>query len=512
MGADGPEPTPRGLAFADGTSAIADFAWCPPTRYGKQNTFDDTWVWEGDRWRRIPRPAGIPWPHARWGASLAYDRTTGSVVLFGGLYQTTSPSAAESGPDVVNCWGSKNVQPATPSDGVIKYQSTPITSVTVPTGSDGAQQALTSLCFQDTWLFDGFSWKRATPAAKPSARFEQAMSGGRACAASLDPASSSCGPSSGLPTVFSGCEAIGMVGSHGRPDLAVSFDCSNYAGAQTIYTVTNGVTGEIRERKATMGDTWVWKNNNWVKGCPGPASGGTCRPIAGKSYNCSTPRAEIYGISLCAPSARRGATMTYNPATGGVLLFGGYTFDPVWGYRGHAADTWQWDAGTACLDTNDGPRSGPCWRLVMADWKAYHWTTPLPGGRGWGASTTAGVGGQWRVVLFGGHGYSRFDAADPTGPESRYAESLNDTWVWLDGAGNGCTDGTDRYDTTCWQPCTTCLGSTPAKRAAANLEYDSARGKMVLFGGVCETYCEPDYGGGDQHADTWTLLAPPPIT
>lgn len=495
---------PTRASFADGSTAVADFSWCPAARDGEQNAFDDTWVWESDRWRKVARPPGAPWPHARWGASMAYDRTAGAVVLFGGLYQTASASGLPDA-EAASCWGSKVVQLTNLSTGVIEYRDTPITSVTVPAGSGGTSVPLSSTCFRDTWLFDGSSWRRASPAVAPSARFEHAMSGGRACVQGPDASAGSCAPTSGLATLFSGCEAIGMVGSHGRPDRPTYFDCSRVAGRETTYTVT-APNGEERERKATIGDTWVWRDGSWTRVCP--ASGG-CRP-ARTSTGCTTPRAEVHGISLCAPSARRGATMSYNPATGSTLLFGGHAYDPVWDYRGHKADTWQWDAGSTCLDGNDGPRLGPCWRLVMADWKAYHWSAPLPGPRAWSASTAAGVGGQWRVMMFGGNGYARFDASNPTAEQSRYAEPLNDTWVWLDGAAGGCTDGSDLYDTTCWQPCATCVGSAPSRRAAANLAYHAGGGRVLLFGGTCDGYCGSD-GNADQYADTWTLQAPPPV-
>lgn len=494
-------------SFADGTSASADLPWCPSGIEHTQNTFDDTWVWEADRWRKVPRPPGAPWPHARWGASMAYDRTTGKVLLFGGLYQTTG--TAPSGAGVVGCWGPRRVMLKDPSDGVIRYRTTPIASVRAAATS----ARISSVCFEDTWLFDGSTWTRASTGGGPPARFEHSMAGGPACSPALDRTANACGPRSGLVTVFSGCRGIGMVGSHGRPDLPVYFDCSTYAGSEVTYTVRDSSTGEVKERAVTAGDTWVWSGDAWTRVCPGAAASGGCRSVREGSFDCSAPRVEIFSISLCAPSARRGATMAYNPATGGMLLFGGYTYDPVWEYRGHKGDTWEWDADASCPDTNDGPRSGPCWRLIMGDWKAYQWATPLPRARAWAASTAAGLGGRSSVVMFGGKGMSGVDPWTLTSARSpRYIAPLRDTWTWLDTVRGACTDGTDRYDTTCWQPCLTCVRYMPAARAAASIGYDRARGRVVLFGGVCDQYCDDAYGTAGVRDDTWTMLAPAPAT
>jgi hypothetical protein len=45
--------------------------------------FGDTWVWNGTNWTRL-RPATSP--SSRAGASVAYDATSGLLVLFGGEY------------------------------------------------------------------------------------------------------------------------------------------------------------------------------------------------------------------------------------------------------------------------------------------------------------------------------------------------------------------------------------------------------------------------------------------
>jgi hypothetical protein len=49
--------------------------------FNQFNALSDTWVWNGTDWTQV---STIATPPARYGASMAYDFTTGSAVLFGG--------------------------------------------------------------------------------------------------------------------------------------------------------------------------------------------------------------------------------------------------------------------------------------------------------------------------------------------------------------------------------------------------------------------------------------------
>ncbi len=84
------------------------------------------------------------------------------------------------------------------------------------------------------------------------------------------------------------------------------------------------------------------------------------------------------------PTARFGATMAYDPATGDMVLFGGYN-------AGYLADTWTWNGTTW---TKLSPATSPTARYGAA--MAYD---PATG----------------NMVLFGGAGKSGY---------------LADTWTW----------------------------------------------------------------------------------
>lgn len=53
---------------------------------GPASSSAGTWTWDGTNWTR-QHPAARP--HARAGASMAYDATTGTAVLFGGCCNST---------------------------------------------------------------------------------------------------------------------------------------------------------------------------------------------------------------------------------------------------------------------------------------------------------------------------------------------------------------------------------------------------------------------------------------
>ena len=51
----------------------------PAGNFNQFNALSDTWVWNGTDWTQV---STIATPSARYGASMAYDFTTGSAVLF----------------------------------------------------------------------------------------------------------------------------------------------------------------------------------------------------------------------------------------------------------------------------------------------------------------------------------------------------------------------------------------------------------------------------------------------
>jgi hypothetical protein len=129
-----------------------------------------------------------------------------------------------------------------------------------------------------------------------------------------------------------------------------------------------------------------------------------------------------------APSARRDHAMVFDSARGHTLLFGGRETAPEFA---RLADTWAWD--------------GRQWSQLSA--------TRSPPARSEHALAFDPERG--RVVLFGGN----YDNGTSTGP-------LADTWEW---------------DGSTWTQIIT--AAAPSPRSAHSMVYDSARKRVLLFGG-----------------------------
>lgn len=189
--------------------------------------------------------------------------------------------------------------------------------------------------------------------------------------------------------------------------------------------------------------TWVWNGATWLAYQAGPS-----------------------------PCARTSHTMAYDAARQRVVLFGGFNS------QGLLNDTWEWD-GTAW--TQRSPVNAPPARFLSAmaydaargqvvlfggfDGQLYVGDTWLYDGVNWTqAQPTTSPGllcGHWmaydaargKVVLFGG--------ASPIPPNPR-----NETWEW---------DGNN------WSLLVP--ASSPSPRCCMTMAYDSARQRIVLFGG-----------------------------
>ena len=180
------------------------------------------------------------------------------------------------------------------------------------------------------------------------------------------------------------------------------------------------------------------------------------------------------------PSARVGAAMTYDAATGNVVLFGGQDNAGV-----ALSDTWLWDGSTW---TQQAPATSPPALFFAA------------------ITYDPSIG---KVVLFGGEdGTSVFDGtwvwdgttwtqSPATGPQGRYFASLaydpttqdvllfggdytSETWLF-----NGTT-WTQRFPAT-----------KPPARSGAAMSYDPPGADVVLFGGASA-------GTSNARSDTWT--------
>jgi PKD repeat protein len=237
-----------------------------------------------------------------------------------------------------------------------------------------------------------------------------------------------------------------------------------YDPAGPYVLLFGGATGA-----GSVHDTWTFANGHWTNLTPNLTRGPTSRYKAVVTYDPADGYVLLFGgrsnvyfndtwkwehnnwtelNASVAPSAREDSMMAYDPTDGYVVLFGGENA------ANHLLnDTWTFLAGTWTNITGSLTLSPP---------------TREAGGMTW--DSTDGY-----VLLFGG-------SNDPRG-------DLRDTWTYLGGA---------------WTNRTNLSSSTPVKRETLMLSDDPVDGLVLLFGGlhfptsIADTWA---YAGG-----TWTPL------
>jgi N-acetylneuraminic acid mutarotase len=152
------------------------------------------------------------------------------------------------------------------------------------------------------------------------------------------------------------------------------------------------------------------------------------------------------------PAPRDGHVLACDPKSGKTILFGG-TNDVV-----EFGDTWAYDP-------------------AANSWSDLAPAGPVPAGRD--DANVVYVPTTGKMILFGGYDGTSF---------------LNDTWAY-DPLANTWTD---------LHP----AGAVPSAREDLQMVYDSAGGKMILFGGYDEAAYFNDTWAYDPVANTWTELHP----
>lgn len=289
---------------------------------------------------------------------------------------------------------------------------------------------------QDIWEWDGVQWTEMTPAGvRPSARRWHAMvyDSGR-----------------GRVVMFGGSNGTSLqdiwewdgvnwtdrtpTGTKPSPRDAHAMAYDSARGRVVMF-------GGIQGFGPTLQDVWEWDGANWVDRTP-----------AGTK-----------------PTARRWHSMAYDSARNRTVMFGGYNLSEL-------QDTWEWDGVNWVDKTPAGTKPSARYRHAMAydsahgrvvmfgagaadvwEWDGTNWASRTP----LGSTPNLGPGSAMvydtaraRMVLFGGF-------------ELAIAKYWRDVWEW-DGVG--------------WANKTP-SGIFPSPRTGDALAYDSARGRVVMFGG-----------------------------
>jgi hypothetical protein len=278
-------PPPRyGAAMAYDASTGQVVLFGGEVQTGTSNvSLSDTWTWDGTTWtQQFPTTS----PPPRYDAAMAYDAVNGQVVLFGGAVQTENGLLSDTWTWNGTTWTQQfpTTSPSPRYGAATAYDASTgqvlLFGGEIQTGTNfytGASYGPLS----DTWTWNGTSWTQQLPPTSPPPRFEAAM----------------------------------------------AYDASI---GQVLLFGGNGTND------TNMSDTWIWNGTTWTQQFP-----------------------------TTSPSPRYGATTAYDASKAQVVLLGGWIrpqSGPSSG-QGPFSDTWTWNGTTW---TQQFPVTSPAPRFEAA--------------------------------------------------------------------------------------------------------------------------------------------------
>ncbi|MCO5314763.1 MAG: Ig-like domain-containing protein [Solirubrobacterales bacterium] len=405
------------MAFDESTGEMVLFGG-----HSGSGSLNDTWVWDGSDWTELS-PAHVP--PIRNGASMAFDPVSGNVLMFGGA----GPSGSK---DETWTWNGSDWTQLAPAhkpparDGASMVFD-PSSGNMILFGGNG-----NSGKFNDTWVWNGSDWSQLSPTHSPSARTLAAMA--------FDSASGNIvlfgGNGGGTlddTWVFNGTDWTQLSPDHSPTP--------RYAAVMAF----DPTLGRLVLAGGSYNSTWTWNGSDWTQMNPaqnlgsGLYSSMAFDPRTGSLFLFGGWDAVIHqetwtygppaGLSshwsqiapAHSPADRYGATMVFDPSSGNTVLFGGFR-------SGHyLSDTWVWDG---------------------SDWTQRSPAHSPPAREG---ATMVFDPSSGNTVLYGGF---------------RAANYLSDTWVW---DGNDWTQKSPAH--------------SPPGRQGATMVFNPSSGNTVLFGG-----------------------------
>ena len=275
---------------------------------------DDTWVWSGTDWvQQFP----IASPPARSGASMAYDATTGALVLFGGISAT--PLYRYFTDNDTWTWS-----------GTTWIEAEPVTSPPARVWASMAYDATTGTVVlfggfettpsSDTWIWNGTTWAEQTPASSPPARFDASMA--------YDGANGTVVLFGGLgptPPVIPGHNGLDDTWTWDGTNWTQQFPAtspSTASGASMDFDASSGTVvlfgGSQQQQGPSLNGTWTWDGSTWASH---PAPSGYLLAAADGgvfAFGTAVFQGSAGGIHLNAPIVGTAST----PDGGGYWLVG----------------------------------------------------------------------------------------------------------------------------------------------------------------------------------------------
>ena len=264
------------------------------------NSLADTWIWNGTTWKEV-FPSHQP--SARFGASLAYDGANHTLVLFGGEEVCCGLGDGGQLNDTWTWNGTtwKELSPAT-SPGPRAYASMAYDPVGGLLVLFGGENPNVYSFYGDTWTWNGRTWKEASASTSGlSARDEASMAfdGGNHTLV-LFGGSNSSGTDLNDTWTWSGTAWRQSAPAHSPPTLSAA--CMGYDGATNQLVLFGGEHAVTTPQLEN--ETWTWSGTSWTE---------------------LNPSAK--------PPVRSAATMAYDATSEQLLVFSGYP---------SLDDTWSW--------------------------------------------------------------------------------------------------------------------------------------------------------------------------
>ena len=460
------------------------------------NQRNDTWTWNGLRWR-LEHPSVSP--SARTLAAMASDPARGEIVLFGGFDRHSTRRSELRDTWVWNgsTWTKRTPAVSPPPRYGASTAYDPVSRTVLLFGGADADGVLA-----DTWSWNGTTWRRREPATSPPPRGYGAMATlGRRGVALFGGFDFFGGYNLGDTWTWDGSTWTHVLG--GGPSPSPRSQASMAGDPTGGIVLHGGATGVFVEH----GDTWSFNGEAWelVDADAAPGS----RAVAAMAYDPARRRTLLFGgrrqdgASLDylddswlwdgrawdpapippVPPGRAEAGMAFDRARGEVVLFGG------WNHMENLGDTWIFGEGRwRRVETGVAPAARS---LAGMAYDAARRETVLFGGGGTGTrfdDTWIWDGSEWSLRTVPTAPSARYGAAvayDAARQEvvlfggSSVGQTLADTWAW-----NG----------TAWRRLTP--RTSPPARLRGSMAYDAATRSLVLFGGFTDD--------GTLLGDTWT--------
>jgi hypothetical protein len=363
----------------------------------------------------------------------------------------------------------------------------------------------------ETWEWDGSSWVQRAPAISPPARAGHAMAfdstrgrvvmfGGFSEGIVARP----------LGTVF--VDTWEWDGSSWTQRAPTTAPPPRFGHAMAYDSARARVVlfgGDDRSGPGMFDDTWEWDGSSWVERAAGRRP--VPRSYHAVAYDSGRGRTVLFGgrhdtgawndstwewdgndwlNHATSPMGLRGHAMAYDGDRGRVMVFGGNT-----GGGPQLASTWEWD-GSTWFERSAATRPPARAQHAMA-YDSARGRVVLFGGAHTGDDgfSTVFLGDTWEW-----DGSAWTERSPAVAPAARYAhamayDSARGRIVLFGGrsAANEFLADTWEWDGTTWLERTPSIGPTPRRWPA--LAYDSSRGRVVLFGGSTSTNTFVD--------DTW---------